>query len=273
MKQAKVWLLSVVLLGMLAVQVLPACAFTVSFSTEADPSIVLGPYISGSDPVNGASGVSPYGPYWVRFSGNVFGGAGSIQLKKASDNSVVAYTQYLTGLNSMDGLSWVAGVRLTPNATLDSGTEYYISIPQLSASTPGDTGTMSPLNTHNAPYWNAANNDFEIHFTTSQQLTVNSTNIGGTAGVAGGGQSSVSVTAVIKVMTNNALNGSTVNATNVVLHEGSTTGTVVTADAVLDSADNTNKTIKVTPNAALKYSTTYYLVVTNVADTGGQILP
>lgn len=88
-----------------------------------------------------------------------------------------------------------------------------------------------------------------------------------------GGQTGVSISATIRVLMNKALDGDTVTATNCVLHKGSRTGTVVPASVVLELADPTYKTIKVAPDAALEYSTTYTLVLSGVKDTLGATLP
>lgn len=271
MKLVQVVLMGVVLLGLLAAQVLPASALEITFTTEGAPLVV---YITGSSPANGATGVSPYTSITLDFNALLTDGQKSgVRLFRASDNIEISVSRFNRQM----------GPGLTPNTTLESNTEYYVAYPIMTLSVynqAGGTGgaylgsaTLDPTESHNAPYWNAGRNQFEIHFTTAGGLTVNSTDIGGATGTAAGGQTGVSINAVIKVKTSNALNGATVNSTNVVLHEGSGAGTVVSAAAELDSSDSTNKTILVTPSAALKYSTTYTLVLSSVADTLGQVLP
>lgn len=270
MKTIRMWCVGLVALGMLAAQVLPASALEITFTTQAAP-----PSITSSSPSNNAAGVSPYTSIDVLFTAEP---GDNVKLYRNSDNSQVA----LSGVTWPGGFSWDDWgnpsrweIRYTPLATLDSNTEYYMAIPaSANFNVGGATWTFQALDQtgNDAQYWNSAHNQFEIHFTTAGGLTAVSADLGNGAGALAG-QTNISVNATIKITTSNALDGTTVNATNCVLHEGSGTGTTVTAAVTLDSGDPTNKTIVVAPGAALKYSQTYTLVLSSVKDTLGQLLP
>lgn len=292
MRKTRTWLIGITLAGMLAMLLAPAWALEIDFTTEANPN--YGPFIDftyrPSNLTPNAPGQSPNGPFSVTIATyssatNLFQNpGGGITLRLASDNSVVPSTfsqSFIDQIHTDGEPNASVGTRLdrctlTPNTALAANTNYYYSISTGMSLLDFATGTHSsllPLDPRNSPYYNAGNNDFEIPFTTANVFVGSSTNIGGTSGLYNGGQTNVSINAVIKVTLSNALNASTVNTTNVVLHEGGASGATVEATVAMDSNDTTNKTIVVTPTASLKYATSYALILSNVADAGGQLLP
>lgn len=225
-------------------------------------------YIITTNPFTNSAGASVQGPYTITFSVRPDTPT-VIELRRSDNNAAVPYAW----VEAQDTDMWT--FRITPSIPLDWGVSYYLAIPAtLYTTAGGSSSTIDPADAHNAPYWNAGQNEFRVSFTTAPPLSAMSSEIGGVPGPPTGGQGNVKPLNVqIRLRFNNALNPATVNAGTVVLREGSVGGPTVPLSFVgLDPADGSQKTLLVAPEGTLHYSTAYYLVIENVTDVNGSIV-
>lgn len=277
MKTIRVWFVGLVALGLLTAQVLPACALEITFTTEAAPVTV---YINSVNLINhGVASCGMIPTINFKASGFImipFADTSGFQLYRASDNTPVSGSAGSVPMTA--DLSQGQIYFFTPSQSLDPNTGYYLAFANQGIDVATDTSGMNftrisldSSDSHNAQYWDSANAQYRLYFTTVGSLTASSADLGSGAVAPTTQQTGISVNATLKILMNNALDGTTVNNTNVVLREGSDTGTVVTTTTA--TLDTDNKTIIVANSVPLAYSTTYVLVISNVKDTAGQTLP